>query len=113
MYKEIKKMIDYSEGGITSKVVNRNDTGDVTLFCMAKDTSISTHTSTKSGYVYVIEGGGTFFLEGVEVKMSPGVMIFMDANAKHSLVADKDTSFVLILVKNSFSLENVGKFEIK
>ena len=98
-WKDIMEMIDYSKGGIMSKVIEKDDIGDVTLFCMSKETEISEHTSTKPGYVYVVEGDGIFHLEGEEIQMKPGVLIFMDANAKHSLSAKEDTSFILILNK--------------
>lgn len=98
-WKNVIEQISYSEGGITSKVLQKNVFGDATLFCMAKNTSISEHTSTKAGYVYVIEGAGTFVLEGGNIEMKSGVLIFMDANAKHSLMAKENTSFLLILKK--------------
>jgi len=98
-WKDLKEMIDYSNNGIISKVIEKNDIGDVTLFGMSKDTEISEHTSTKQGYVYVIEGEGIFNLEGEEIPMKPGVLIFMDANAKHSLSAKENTTFILILNK--------------
>ncbi len=97
-WKNVQEMINYSDGGIMSKVVEKNDVGDVTIFSMAKNTEISTHTSTKAGYVYVIEGKGIFVLEGEEITMKPGVLIFMDADAKHSISANEDTSFLLTLV---------------
>jgi len=96
-WKDVSEMIDYSNGGIISKVIEKNDVGDVTLFSMSKGTDISTHTSTKAGYVYIVEGEGTFNLEGEEIPMKPGVLIFMSANAKHSLSAKEDTTFILIL----------------
>ena len=95
----IREMINYSDGGIISKVVEKNNTGDVTLFSMSKNTEISAHTSTKSGYVYVIEGEGIFNLESEKILMMPGTFILMDANAKHSLSAKENTSFILILRK--------------
>lgn len=98
-WKDVKEMINYSNGGIMSKVIEKNDVGDVTLFCMAKGTDISTHTSTKAGYIYVIEGDGIFNLEGEDIYMKPGILIFMGANAKHSLSAKEDTTFILILNK--------------
>ncbi|MBT7902297.1 cupin domain-containing protein [Candidatus Woesearchaeota archaeon] len=96
-WKDVKEMIDYSKGGIISKVVEKNDIGDVTLFNMSKETEIGEHTSTKAGYVYVVEGAGIFTLEGEEIHMKPGVLIFMKANAKHSLSAKENTTFILIL----------------
>ena len=95
----VNEMINYSEGGIMSKVIRQDTAGDVTLFCMSKDTEISEHTSTKAGHVYVIEGDGIFNLEGKEIPMKPGTLIFMNANDKHSLSAKENTSFILILKK--------------
>ncbi|MDP7081443.1 MAG: cupin domain-containing protein [Candidatus Undinarchaeales archaeon] len=96
-WKNIKEMITYPEGGITSKVIEKNELGDVTLFCMSGGTSISDHTSTKAGYIYVIEGKGTFILEGEKIEMTPGTLIVMRSNAVHSLSAQENTSFILLL----------------
>lgn len=98
MNKNIREMIEYPEEGVLSKSLVRDEKSDVSLFCMASGTDISDHTSTKQGYVYVVEGDGVFRLEGEDVKMSPGVFIFMKENAVHSLKANKDTSFILTLI---------------
>jgi quercetin dioxygenase-like cupin family protein len=94
---DIKKMIGYSEGGILSKEVIKDERNNVTLFCMAAGTEMTEHTSTKEGIVYVIEGKGVFNLEKEEIKMLPGVLIFMKKNALHSLNAKENTSFLLAL----------------
>ena len=96
-FKEIRKMIGYSEHGILSKDILKNNKLNVSLFCMAKGTEISEHTSTKQGFVYVIEGKGIFNLEGEDIEMKPSVLIFMEENAVHSLKADENTSFLLFL----------------
>lgn len=95
----INKMIEYPKEGILSKEIFKNNKQEITLFCMAKGTEIDEHTSTKQGFVYVIEGKGIFNLEGKEIEMKPGVFIFMKNNAKHSLKAEKNTSFILNLIK--------------
>ena len=64
----LRKMISYSPGGITSKVLVKTQSMNVTLFCMAAGTELSEHTSTKEGLVYVLEGKGTFTLEGKEIR---------------------------------------------
>jgi len=97
MNKNIKELIEYPTEGILSKEVSK-EKQNVTLFCMAKGTEIGTHTSTKQGFVYVIEGEGIFNLEGKDIKMSSGVFIFMKQNAKHSLKAKENTSFLLSLI---------------
>lgn len=94
---DIKKQIEYSKGGILSKVIYKKEKADITLFCMAERTEISEHTSSKEAFVYVLEGEGIFFLGKEEIKMTPGVFISIEKNAKHSLKAEKNTSFMLFL----------------
>jgi len=94
----IKDLIEYPKKGIVSKEILKTEKIDVTLFCMAENTSISEHTSTKEGIVYVLEGEGIFILEGEKIEMKPGVMISMKNNALHSIRADKDMAFTLILI---------------
>jgi quercetin dioxygenase-like cupin family protein len=94
--KNILEMINYSEGGILSKVIQKGKM-NITLFCMSKKTEISEHTSTKQGIVYIIEGKGIFNLKGKDLVMEKGKLIFMEENAIHSLKAKEDTSFILVL----------------
>ena len=93
----ITKLIGYSRSGILSKDLVRAETSNATLFCMSKGTEMSEHTSTKQGYVYVLEGKGVFTLKGEKIARAPGVLIFMKKNAGHSIKADENTSFLLFL----------------
>ena len=88
-FKDVHDLINYSEGGIYSKVLDKSSTGNITLFCMGKNTDISEHTSSIDGFIYVVEGDGIFNLEGEEIVMKKGVMIFMKKEAKHSLKASE------------------------
>ena len=97
--KNIIELIEYPKEGILSKEISKNDKIDVTLFCMALGTEIDEHTSTKQGFVYVVDGKGLFNLEGEEIEMIPGVFIPMRENAVHSLKAEENASFVLVLNK--------------
>jgi nitric oxide dioxygenase len=96
-WKNIKEMIEYPADGILSKVITKTESNEITLFCMGKNTEISEHTSTKKGFVYVIEGQGIFNLEGKEIKMETGVFIFLKKNIVHSLKAKENTAFILSL----------------
>lgn len=95
--KDISKIIEYPKEGILSKTIHKASKIDITLFCMPAKTKISEHTSTREGYIYVIEGKGIFCLEGKNIKMKPNIFIFMKENAVHSLKAEKNTSFILTL----------------
>jgi len=97
MEKNIKEMIEYPSDGVLSKEIIKDKKLNVTLFCMAKKTEISEHTSTKSGTVYVIEGNGIFNLQGKDIIMKEGVLIHMKENIVHKLKAIENTSFLLSL----------------
>jgi len=97
--KNIKQMIEYPNEGVLSKELIKNEQMDVSLFCMAAGTEIGNHTSTKQGYVHVLEGQGIFNLEGEDIEMKEGQFIFMKENAVHSLRAVENTAFVLCLIK--------------
>jgi len=96
-WENLEALIEYPKGGVLSKHILRDEKLEATLFCMAGGTSISDHTSTKEGLVYIIEGRGTFNLGGNKIGMSSGVMIRMGKNAVHSLSAEENTSFLLLL----------------
>ena len=95
--KNIKEFIEYPKEGVLSKDIFKHQKSNVTLFCMAKNTDISEHTSTKAGFVYVIEGKGIFNLKGKSIEMKEGIFINMEENAIHSLKAEENTSFLLFL----------------
>ncbi|MBT4824429.1 cupin domain-containing protein [Candidatus Woesearchaeota archaeon] len=48
-------------------------------------------------YTDILKGTGTFKLFNNEIKLEPGVFIFMPANAPHSLKADEDLAMLLCL----------------
>ena len=97
MNTNIKSQIEYPKKGIISKEIVKTEHIDVSLFCMAKSTEMSEHTSTKDGIIYILEGKGIFNLEKEDIEMKEGVLIHMRKNAVHSLKAEENTSFLLTL----------------
>ncbi|MDZ4242669.1 MAG: cupin domain-containing protein [Candidatus Omnitrophota bacterium] len=93
----VKEEIQFPKSGIFSKVLAKSPTYNYTLMCLARGTDIDTHTSTKNGCVYVIQGKGVFRLFDQDIAMKEGVCIFMPANAPHALKADQDLAFLLCL----------------
>lgn len=99
--KNILEMIEYPKQGVLSKEIFKKGKIDCTLFCMASGTEISEHTSTKQGVVYIIEGKGIFNLQSKNINMKEGIFIYMKENAVHSLKAEENTSFLLVLTDKS------------
>lgn len=90
-------MMEFPREGVFSKVLVKSEVSNHTLMCLAKGSDISEHTSTREGAVTVLKGKGTFILDGQEIKMEPGVFIFMPKDAPHSLSADEDLAILLSL----------------
>jgi nitric oxide dioxygenase len=93
----VKNLIEYHDG-ILSKEILKTTNIEITLFCLGKGTEISEHTSTKEGFVYVLDGRGMFTLKGDSIEMVPGVLIHMERDSPHSIRAGENTAFLLTLV---------------
>lgn len=93
--------IEYPQEGILSKVLLKDKNCQYTLFCLAENTEISEHTSTRNGTVNVIAGSGILTLEGEDIPLKPGIFVFMKANAPHALKATENLAFLLTLSENS------------
>ena len=94
---DLNKEIKFSKGGIVSKVITEGKESEVSLFCMAKGTAMSEHTSGREATVLVLKGKGTFNLAGKDLSLMPGVFVFMPAKTRHSLKAEENLAFLLYL----------------
>ena len=94
---QLKDHLTYPESGVLSKVIWKDEVCQYSLFCLAANTEISEHTSTRNATVQVVEGTGSLTLNGETIALAPGVFIFMAANAPHALTAAANLAFVLTL----------------
>lgn len=94
---QLQDHIKYSPSGIVSQVIIKDEVSQISLFCLAAETEISEHTSTRNATIQVIEGTGTLILKGQEIYLEPGVCVFMAANTPHALKANTNLSFTLTL----------------
>jgi quercetin dioxygenase-like cupin family protein len=94
---QLHEQIEYPRAGVLSQVITQDQNCQYTLFCLAATTEISEHTSTRNATVNVLEGKGLLKLAGQEIKLEPGIFIFMPANAPHALKAEENLAFLLTL----------------
>jgi len=97
--KDLSALMQFPTEGIFSTVLAKGDDYNYTLMCLAKGTTIDTHTSTKLGVVQVLKGKGTFKLFEEELEMKEGTFIFMPKDAPHALSASEDLAILLCLTK--------------
>jgi quercetin dioxygenase-like cupin family protein len=97
----LQEHIEYPREGVFSKVLAKDTVCQYTLFCLAANTEISEHTSTRNATVNVVEGRGLLTLSREEIILEPGVFIFIPANTSHALQAESNLSFLLTLSEKS------------
>jgi len=90
-------VIEYSQSGAKSKILLEDKNCRYTLMSLAESTSIEEHTNPRNATVNVIEGQGVLTLEDEEIVLELGVFVFIPANARHSLNAMTDLTFLLTL----------------
>lgn len=95
--KNLLSMVEFPEGGILSRVLVKSSHSQHTLFCLAKGTEISEHTSTREASVLVLQGTGLIVINDQEIALQAGTFIFMPAHTPHAVKAEEDVAFLLSL----------------
>ena len=93
----LRDLIEYPANGIGKKVLVKDNNCQCNLMCLTAGKAIPEHTSPRNAMVTVIEGTGNLNLEGKDIALAPGVLVFMPANAPHALQADENLTFTLTL----------------
>jgi len=92
-------MVEYSSGGIISKQVLKNPSGNVTLFSFDKGQGLSEHTAPFDAIVQVLEGEARIFIGGVPNLVKAGEWIIMPANISHALQAIESFKMLLTMIR--------------
>ena len=94
---QLREQIEYRDTGTFNKVFLKDQACQYTLLCLAPNTEIAEHKSTRNATVNVIEGRGVLTLSGQDIVLEPGVFVFIPANAPHSLRSEEKLAFLLTL----------------
>ena len=92
-------LVDYSEGGVVSKQVLKNDVGNVTLFSFDKGQGLSEHTAPFDAMVQVLDGTAEIRIGGNPLKVKAGETIIMPANVPHALQAIERFKMLLTMIR--------------
>jgi quercetin dioxygenase-like cupin family protein len=95
----LKDSITYAEGAIVSKIVTKNDAGNITLFAFDKGQNLSRHSTPYDAIIQVLEGEGRITIDTTEHLVGEGQMIIMPANIPHAVDADQKFKMMLVMIK--------------
>jgi quercetin dioxygenase-like cupin family protein len=95
----LSQQIEYSEGGIISKQILKNQAGNVTLFSFDKEQGLSEHTAPFDALVQIIDGKAEITIGGEAHTLEVGQIIIMPANIPHALFAIEQFKMLLTMIK--------------
>jgi len=90
--------VSIQPGSVVSKVVDRGEGLDTTVFGFDSGESLTEHSSPRTALVQLLQGGMRITVDGVEHDARPGFWMKMSPGAPHSLVAKEPSILLLTLV---------------
>lgn len=97
----VKTLVDISAGAVVSRTLLKKETGNITLFSFDAGQGLSEHTSPFDAVVEVVEGEGTFVIDGESQTVKAGEMIIMPANVPHDVqAAEAPFKMLLIMIRS-------------
>ena len=91
--------VAYAEGSVVSKIIIRNEHGNVSLFALDKGEFLSEHTAPFDAIVQVLDGKGEVVIDGKIFELNVGESIIMPANVRHAVVAVEQFKMLLTMIK--------------
>ena len=95
----LAESITYADGAIVSKIISKNDAGNLTLFSFDKGQNLSEHTAPFDAIIQVVEGTAKVIIDGKDFEVKAGELIIMPANIPHAVDAVEKFKMLLIEVK--------------
>lgn len=94
----LSELVNIQEGQIVSKTLVQNKAVSVTLFAFDKGEEISSHESDGDAMVTVLEGTGTFIVDGNEYRLSAGETLVMPAKKPHAVYGEECFKMSLVVI---------------
>jgi len=91
--------VAYADGSIVSKILLRNEKGNVTLFAFDQGEMLSEHTAPFDAILQVLDGKTEVTIDGNKNILVTGESIIMPANIPHAVVALEKFKMLLIMIK--------------
>lgn len=96
---DLAELISYSDGGVVSKQVLKNEAGNITLFSFDKGQGLTEHTAPFDAMVQVLDGEVEIKIGGVPHLLKEGQTIIMPARISHALSAKEQFKMLLTMIK--------------
>jgi len=95
----LTEKVSYAEGSVVSKIIIRNERGNLTLFAFDKGEFLSEHTAPFDAIVQIVDGKGEVVIDGQAFELNTGESIIMPANVRHAVNATERFKMLLTMIK--------------
>jgi quercetin dioxygenase-like cupin family protein len=95
----LSSLIDYAPDSVVSKTIVDKPVGTITLFAFDTGQCLSEHTAPYHATVQVVDGVGTFTIDGKDIEASAGQMLIMPANIPHAVTAGQRFKMLLTMIR--------------
>jgi quercetin dioxygenase-like cupin family protein len=95
----VKDSVGYSDGAIVSRIVEKNKSGNITLFSFAKGQGLSEHTAPCDALIQITEGSARVTIDKKSLSVHEGEMVIMPANVPHAVEAVDNFKMLLTMIK--------------
>ena len=97
---DASEIIGYASDAIVSKVIVKQQGGNVTLFAFDKGQELSEHSAPFDAFVQVVEGEAEIIINKQSFYLKSGQNIIMQANIPHAVNAIEKFKMMLTMIKN-------------
>lgn len=95
----LEEMVEYSSGGVISKQILKNQSGNITLFSFDQGQGLTEHTAPFDAVVQILDGEAEILIGGNPKLVKKGESIIMPANITHALQAVQRFKMLLTMIK--------------
>ena len=95
----LEEMVEYSSGGVISKQVLKNQSGNISLFSFDQGQGLSEHTAPFDAVVQILDGEAQIMIGENSSLVKKGETIIMPANVTHALQAVERFKMLLTMIK--------------
>jgi len=92
--------VEYQDGSVVSKVIEKKSSGNVTLFAFDKGEFLSPHSAPYDALVHIIDGSAEVIIDEQPYILNQNEFIIMPADIKHSVKATERFKMILTMLKS-------------
>ncbi len=96
----VSESIKYASGSIVSKVIAKQQGGNITLFAFDRGQALSEHSAPFDALVQIVEGDAEIIINKVPYHLKSGESIIMPANIPHAVSATGKFKMQLTMISD-------------